>query len=129
MASNIGDYLAHVIINDLIIATLTPHLSLHTAAVGDHGTGTEVTGDTYVRKDLTLDAEIEGARHTHNTAEIAYVEAGASWGTVGWVGIWDAVTAGGLIAWGAVTTPKLITIGDTAIVAAGALTLTFVATP
>ena len=80
-----------------------------------------------MREDLVLDAA--ATRHTHNTAEIAFVEAGASWGTVGWVGIWTAATAGSLIAWGAVTTPKLITIGDTAIVAVGALALTFVATP
>ena len=127
MASNIGDWMVGEIIDTLMIATQTPHIALHTAAVGDAGGGTEVAGDTYVRLPMAMDAE--AARGTANTAAEEWAEAGAEWGTVGWVGIWDALSGGNLIAWGAVTTAKLITIGDTAIIAIGALTLTFTATP
>lgn len=132
MASNIADYLAnelidHFLRNSAYSPAATIYVGLFTSAVGDDWTGTECSGGDYARKSIAFDAA--ATRHTHNSALITFTEASASWGTVGWVGLLDTDTAGNGLAWGAVDTAKVIDTGDTAKIAAAALTFTFTPTP
>ncbi len=133
MASNISDFLAselidHFLRNSAYSPAATVYVGLFTSAVGDDWTGTECSGGDYSREVIAFDAS-GGTRVTQNTSLITFTEASASWGTVGWVGIKDADTVGNGLAWGAVDTAKVIDTGDTAKIAAAALTFTFTATP
>lgn len=132
MASNIADFLAnelidHFLRNSAYSPAATVYVGLFTSAVGDDWAGTECSGGDYGRKAIAFDAA--ATRHTHNTSLITFTEASASWGEVGWVGLLDADTAGNGLAWGSVDTAKVIDTGDTAKIAAAALTFTFTPTP
>jgi len=59
-----------------------------------------------------------------NGADITFVQATADWGTVVAFGIFDAVTAGNLLYWGAVTPNKAVNSGDTAKFANGDIDIT-----
>jgi hypothetical protein len=97
---------------------------LHTADPSDAGSS-EVSGGAYARQGpVTFANAGNNPTISSNSAIISYPVAGASWGTVTHFGIWDAATAGNFRGSGALNTPKLIGIGDTARFAANALTIT-----
>jgi len=98
------------------------YVSLHTADPTDAGTGTEVTGGSYVRQAATFGAPSDGVSTT--TADIEYPQATAGYGTVGWIGIWDADTSGNMLYHTALSTSKTIDTGDIFKIAAGSLTVT-----
>jgi hypothetical protein len=117
--------------NALINATLrnttytspaTVYVSLHTADPTDAGTGTEVTGGSYVRQAATFGAPSDVVSTT--TADIEYPQATAGYGTVGWIGIWDADTSGNMLYHTALSTSKTIDTGDIFKIATGSLTVT-----
>lgn len=95
--------------------------------------GTEVTGGSYarvavVRTGAGFNAATGTApATTNNTSVITFPTATANWGTVNQFGIFNTlagVTAGDIIYWGDLTTPKTISSGDTATFAAGAIAIT-----
>ena len=113
-------------------------ISLHTVllsggGVGELGTGTsEVTGGNYARVAVDpLDANwsapdtVNGL--TANVSDIVFNAPSGIWGTpVYSFGIWDRLTAGNMLFWGDLTTPKTVNNGDPAPrFPAGALTVTF----
>lgn len=106
-------------------------VSLHTGTVTDAGGGAEVSGGSYVRVQRDpLDANWTAASATDgltdNAAAITFPSPTANWGVVTDFGIWDAATAGNLICYGVLTTPKTINSGDAApSFATGALDVTF----
>jgi hypothetical protein len=74
----------------------------------------EVTGSGYAREPLmTTDwsAAVDGTIESDNA--VTFPPAGASWGTVTHVGIYDALTSGNLLWWGALATPRAVSSGDT----------------
>jgi|TARA_R110000796_G_scaffold53148_1_gene124979 hypothetical protein len=85
------------------------YLGLYTAAPGEGGGGTEVSGGSYAREALAL--TVSGNAATNGSA-IEFTAATASWGTVTYVGIFDASTSGTLIAYSALDTSKTVGIGD-----------------
>jgi len=99
----------------------TVYLSLHTESPGEGGGG-EVSGGSYARQAITWSAAADG--QIVNSALITFPTATAPWGTVTHMGIYDALAAGNLLWYGAVTVSKLITTGDTAKVQTGALVVT-----
>jgi hypothetical protein len=88
------------------------------------GTGTEVTGGSYARVDVTgaLSAPTDGAGS--NTAAVTFAAPTANWGTVTHFGLFDASTAGNPVtALKALTASRVINNGDAApSFAIGALT-------
>lgn len=116
-----GNYLEDAIINHVLRATglTTPGtnvwVALYTNSQGDSDSGTEVSGGAYVRMRVQgtgmWDAPTDGA--TANTAEIAFPQASASWGTVNSVSIHDDSLAGNLLYYGDLTSPKTVNSGDT----------------
>jgi hypothetical protein len=111
--------------------TTNLYISLHTADPTDAGTGTEVTGGSYARvNNPPLDANWSAGTatdgNTDNVAAITFPAPSANWGVVTHFGIWDAITAGNLITYGVLGTPKTINSGDAApSFAIGALDVTF----
>jgi hypothetical protein len=104
--SSFTDYLENAVLNYVFRNTGTPtstsvYLGLFTVAPTDAGGGTEVSGAGYARQVTVFDAAASGA--ITNTAAESFTASGGSFGTVVAVGIFDAVTAGNLIAWDDIT--------------------------
>ena len=117
--------------NALINATLrnttytsvaTVYVSLWTSDPTDAGSGTEVSGGPYARTAVTFGAPSNGV--TTNNADVTFPTATASWGTVGWIGINDALTSGNLLYHTALDTAKAIDSGDIFKIASGNLSVT-----
>ena len=125
--AEITNYLENALINGTLRATnftapAAVYVSLHTADPTDAGTGAEVSGGSYVRQAATFGAPSNGASTT--TADITYPQATASYGTVGWIGIWDASTSGNLLYHSPLNTSKTIDTGDIFKITSGSLTVT-----
>lgn len=113
--------LLHVLSNTSYTSPTTVYLSLHTADPTDAGTGTEVSGGSYARQSF---ASTISGNAASNTSAIEFPTATGSWGTIGWVGVWDNVSGGNLLFHGALTTSKTIASGDVFRVPAGDLDIT-----
>jgi hypothetical protein len=98
------------------------YLGLYTSDPTDADTGTEVTGGSYARQAITFGAPSNGV--TSNTAAIEFPQATANWGTVGWIGIEDALTGGNLLYHSPLDASKTIQSGDIFKVAIGSLSVT-----
>lgn len=125
--AEMSNYLENALINGTLRATTytapaSVFVSLHTADPTDAGTGTEVSGGSYIRQAATFGAPSNGVSTT--TADINYPQATAGYGTVGWIGIWDAQTAGNMLYHTPLSTSKTIDTGDIFKIAAGSLTVT-----
>jgi hypothetical protein len=122
-----SNYLENALLNATLRNTTytspaTVYLSLHTADPTDAGTGAEASGDTYVRESITFDAPSNGV--TANSADVEFPVAGASWGTITHVGIWDALSSGNLLYYGALNTPRTISADNQLVFLAGEVTVT-----
>jgi hypothetical protein len=100
----------------------TRYVGLFTAAPGEGGGGTEVSGGSYARQALTAAAAASGA--ADNSAEISFPAASADWGTVTYVGIFSASTAGTRIAYAPLASSKTVVSGNTLKFAVSALDFT-----
>ena len=97
------------------------YIGLFTAIPNEAGGGTEVSGNAYVRKAATFTVSGNTAS---NSAAIEWAAATGSWGTVTSIAIFDAVTAGNMIGYAALTTSKAIATGDVFRIPAGDLDVT-----
>lgn len=97
------------------------YLGLFTAAPGEAGGGTEVSGSGYAREAVTF--TVSGNLAT-NSAAIEFAAATGSWGTVTHVAVFDALTGGNQIAYAALSTSKAIDTGDILRVPTGDLDIT-----
>lgn len=89
------------------------YLGLLTAAPSDAGGGTEVStsGTAYVRQAVDFSAASGGA--TSNNATVSFPTAtGSGFGTVTHMGLYDASSAGNLIAWAPLSASKTVAAGD-----------------
>jgi hypothetical protein len=125
--AEMSNYLENALINVTLRNTsyTSPsavYISLHTADPTDAGTGTEVSGGSYARQSATFGAPSNGVSTT--TADISFPQASGSWGTIGWIGIWDASTSGNMLYHTALDVSKAIDTGDIFKIAAGSLTVT-----
>jgi|TARA_R110002110_G_scaffold133494_13_gene315897 hypothetical protein len=108
--SSFSDYLEDAVLNYVFRNTGTPtstnvYLALYTVAPSDTGGGTEVSGAGYARQATAFDASSGGA--ITNTSAEEFTASGGTFGTVVAVGIFDAVTAGNLLAWDAINSTTL----------------------
>jgi len=127
MAGSLADYLEKKMIDDWFgkaanAVPATVYLALFTdsnsAAQRDAGTVTEVTGNAYARVAVTNNATnfpnasgVGAAKSLHVAFSFPAPTPG-NWGTVTAFGIYDAASAGNLLAWGDLTTPRVINGGD-----------------
>lgn len=115
------ELLDHVFANNAYTSPSTVYVSLHTANPDEDGSGAEVSGGGYARQAGTF--SVTGNTAT-TTAAIEYPTATADYGTVTHVGIYDASTAGNLLAYAALTASKTISTGDVFRVPSGDLDIT-----
>jgi hypothetical protein len=134
--SQMSDYLegqlrAHIFRTASFTKPTGLFVSLHTANPTDAGNGAEVSGGAYARVsraplDANWTAPDATGGVTANAAAITFPAPTANWGVVTHFAIWDASTAGNMLVYGALTTPKTINNGDAApSFAIGALAITF----
>lgn len=107
----------------------TVWVALFTATPNDAGGGTEVTGGSYARASVTNNstnwpAATGTTAVKANGTAVTFPLATVAWGTVGWIGIFDAASAGNLLFWGSILTPRAVAIGDTPSFAIGTITIT-----
>jgi hypothetical protein len=125
--AEISNYLEDALINGTLRATTftapaAVYISLHTADPTDDGSGTEVSGGSYARQSATFAAPSNGASATD--ADVTFPQATGNWGTIGWIGIWDASTTGNMLYHTALDASKAIDTGDIFKIASGSLTVT-----
>ena len=117
--------------NALINATLrnttytsvaTIYVALYTTDPTDADTGTEVTGGSYARTSVTFAAPSNGV--SLSSADVTFPTCTAGWGTVAYIGLRDASTAGNLLYHTALDTSKTIDTGDIFKISTGNLSVT-----
>ena len=94
-------------------------VGLYTAAPGEAGGGTEVSGGSYARAqldplDANWDAPVGGNGQTKNASALTFPTPSADWGQVTHFGIFDATSGGNLLIYGSLNNPKTINLGDPA---------------
>ena len=122
-----SNYLENALINVTLRNTAyttptTVYVGLYTTDPTDADTGTEVSGGSYARQSVTFGAPSNGV--STNSADITFPTATGSWGTVAYVGIRDASTAGNLLYYAPLTTSKVIDTGDIFKITTGNLSVT-----
>jgi hypothetical protein len=125
--AEMSNYLENALINATLRNTsytspTTVYLALYTSEPTDADTGTEVSGGSYARQSITFGSPSNGV--STNTAAIEFPQATGSWGTVAYIGIRDASTAGNLLYHTALDASKTIATGDVFRVAIGSLSVT-----
>ena len=122
-----SNYLENALLNAVLRNTSytspsTVFVALYTTDPGEGGTGTEVSGGSYARVAGTFGAPSNGV--STNSAAVEFAQATGSWGTVGYVGLHDAITTGNLLFYGSLTTSKTIESGDVFKFSTGELSVT-----
>jgi hypothetical protein len=122
-----SNYLENALINATLRATAytspsAVYVALFTSDPTDAGSGTEVSGGSYVRKQVTFGAPSNGV--TSNSADVTFDQATANWGTVSHIGIFDASTSGNLLYHTPLTSSKTIETGDIFKIATSSLVVT-----
>ena len=125
--AEISNFLENALINATLRNTTytsvaTVYVSLWTSDPTDAGSGTEVSGGSYARTAVTFAAPSNGV--TTNSADVTFPTCTSSWGTVGWIGINDALTTGNLLYHTPLDTSKTIGTGDIFKISTGNLSVT-----
>jgi hypothetical protein len=113
--SAISNYLENALLNATLRNTTytspaTVYAALFTTDPTDAGSGAECTGSGYARKAITFGAPSNGV--TTNSAACEFDQATGSWGTLTHFAIFDALTTGNMLYYGALTASKTIASGD-----------------
>ena len=115
------EILEHVFAGAAYTAPSTKYIGLFTAAPGETGGGTEVSGNAYARQSMAFTTSGDT---TSNNAAVEFPTATGSWGTITHVGIFDAVSSGNLMVYATLTASKAIASGDVFRVPSGDLDIT-----
>ncbi|MGA0134451.1 MAG: phage tail fiber protein [Opitutales bacterium] len=135
MAAGFSDYFEDKVLGYLFgnVAYSLPgtyYVGLWTSSLSDSSDGSaagEVSGGSYARVSVTNNSsnwDTASGGATANTNLISFPMATASWGTVTYVGICDASTAGNMIAYAQLTSPVSVSQYDTVIFQPGDLDIT-----
>jgi hypothetical protein len=103
------------------------YVSLFLTVPTEEGAGTEVSGGGYARQSVTFSepaADGSGKSSISNLAAITFPTAISGWGTVQAVAIHDSASAGNMLQYVALASPKEIVAGTTLSFVAGELTIT-----
>ena len=115
------ELLDHVFANAAYTSPTTVYVGLFTSNPDEDGSGTEVSGGSYARQSGSF--TVSGNTATTNAA-IEFPTATASWGTITHIGIYDASSAGNLLAYAGLTASKAIASGDVFRIPSGDIDIT-----
>jgi hypothetical protein len=129
--AEMSNYLENALLNATLNATTytapaTVYVSLWTSDPTDAGSGTEVStsGTGYARTAVSFATASGTSGNVLNDADVTFPTATGSFGTVGWIGINDAITGGNLLYHTALDTAKTIDSGDIFKISTGNLSVT-----
>jgi hypothetical protein len=116
-----SDYLEAKVLGHLFLAT--PYtaptafwVALFTGTATDTGGGVEPPGaSAYARQPVTwvaAPAQDDGSSAVWNNAVLQWQPATTGWGTLTGLGVFDALTAGNLLAYAPLVIPKFVAYGD-----------------
>lgn len=111
----------HVLNNTAYTSPTTLYVALFTVAPTTVGGGTEVTGGSYARAIITFTETATDGEFENNSVSISDMPEA----TVIAIGVYDAVTAGNLLAF-EVFSPVSVAASDTYPINAGVLTIRFI---
>lgn len=101
----------------------TIYVALSTADPTEDGSGlAEPAGGSYARK--TISAWSRTDNEVDNDSDESFVTATGDWGTITHFALYDAATAGNILASAALDSSKTVSSGDTAKFSAGTLNVT-----
>mgnify|MGYP000046869240 CR=1 FL=1 len=126
--AEMSDYLEVALLNATLNGTAftavnNPYVSLHTADPTDAGTGTEVSGGAYARTTASFATASGTSGLVATDADVTFPTCTASWGTVGWIGLWDSASSGNMLYHTALDASKTIDTGDIFKITTGNLTV------
>jgi hypothetical protein len=100
------------------------YVALHTSDPGETGATGELAGNGYARQSATFAAA--SGNSAVASADLTFTASGANWGTITHASIWDALSGGNCLYYGALTTSRVVNDGDslTFVAANNALTVT-----
>ena len=124
----ISTFLANELLDHVFNAAYTPaatvYLGLSTANPTDDGSGlAEPSGNAYARQAITLGAA--SARRVTQSGDVTFPQATGAWGTITHWAIFDASSAGNMLAHGALVASKSVVTGNTPSVASGEVWVEF----
>lgn len=124
--SDLSNYLEDAMLNAVFRNTsytspATVYVALFTAAPGEAGGGTEVSGGGYARKSVTFGAP--SSNIIANTNDVTWTASGANYGTIVAIGFFDASSGGNLLAYKPVSN-QVVNDGNTYHFPIGNLTVT-----
>lgn len=115
-------FLDHALRNIAYTPPAAHYVALFTSAPQDDGSGTEVNGNGYARKQATFSRTGNVAS---NNADVVFDTAtGGGWGTIVGAAVYDAPTGGNMLFHGLVTPNKAVNEGDAPVYRVGQLTFT-----
>ena len=125
--AEMSNYIENALINATLRGTnftapTTVYVALFTTDPTDAGSGTEVSGGSYARTAVTFAAPSNGV--SVSSADCTFPQCTSTWGTVGWIGIMDALTTGNLLYHTPLDSSKTIETGDIFKIASGNLSVT-----
>lgn len=130
--SQASDYLENKVIDHVFRnTTYTPAATLYLALITSSGSsagleaGTltgEVSGGSYARQTVTFSAASGGS--TSNSGTITFPAASATWGTIRYVAVMDASSAGNVLWYQQLTSDVTINSGNTFQFNTGSVTIT-----
>lgn len=127
-----SNYLENAVLNHVLGGPDFPRpatvfVALFTAAPGEAGGGTEVSGGSYARVGVTNNStnfpNASGGVKS-NGGDITFVAATGNWGLVNSFAIFDAASGGNMLYYGNLTVAKQVYTGDLVQFPAGQLTFT-----
>ena len=129
MPGSFTDYLEdkvlrHVFANTAYTAPTTLYVGLFTVAPTDTGGGTEVSGGAYARQTMAFTVSGNNPTQATNTAAVEWPTAGTNWGTIVAAAVFDAASAGNMLAYADLNSNKTISAGDVFRFPASSLTVT-----
>ena len=108
-----GKVLDHVF-NLAAFTQPTLYLAVSTADPLEDGTGAaEPVGSGYARVATTAASWSRAVSTVSNAVELAFPQASGPWGTLTYFALYDAASAGNIIAYGILTTAKAIAANET----------------
>lgn len=100
----------HVLRNTAYTSPSAVYAALFTAAPGEAGGGTEVSGNAYARQAVTFGAPSDGV--CLNSALVTFPTATGNWGTITHWALFDASTNGNMLVYDDLTSSKTINTDD-----------------
>ncbi len=114
--------LNHVLRNTAYTSPTTVYAALFTAAPGEAGGGTEVSGGSYARQPVTF--SVPAPDSVSNTLDVTFPTATADWGVIVSFAIMDVITAGNMLYYATLTPNRTVLTNDQFRFPAGALVVT-----